>query len=273
MAALILVIIVIASSAGAYVLMDNGRAVQSGDLVRVNYIGKLPNGQVFDTSLYSVATDNTTYPKSLFFGFRGDESKYSTLNFTVGKGDMIDGFETGVLGMKVGETKTIVIPVEDAYGPANESKITTMNLTETVPIYKEMGVDDFEVYFGEAPTRNKMYTDPNYGWTVVPTNVDSTTARIQILATDGATYRAHASSTDPSYGWDITADVDNANQTITVHHHLDSSSAMSVKGMDGVSGRLYIKSVDEAAGTAVVDRNNQVLGQDLTFIITLVSIG
>lgn len=271
--AIILVIILIASSVGAFVLMDNGRTVQTGDLVRVNYVGKLPNGQVFDTSLYSVATDNATYPKSLFFGYRGSESKYTTLNFTVGKGDMIDGFETGVLGMKVGETRTIVIPVKDAYGPANESKITTMNLTETVPLYKEMSVDDFEAYFGEAPTSNKLYTDPNYGWQVSTTNVDKKVVRMQNLPTDGASYRAHASSSDPSYGWNITVDVDSTNQTIIVHHLLDASSAMSVKGMDGVSGRLYVKSVDEAAGTAVIDRNNQVLGQDLTFTITLVSIG
>ncbi len=280
LAAIILVIIVIVSSVGAYVLLDDddiifdgGRSVKTGDLVRVNYIGMLPNGQVFDTSLYSVAIDNVTYPKSLFFGFRGDQSKYSTLNFTVGQGQMIDGFETGVLGMKVGETRTIVIPVEDAYGPANESKITTMNLTESVPMYKEMSVDDFEAYFGETPTSNKLYTDPNHGWQVWTTNVDKKTVRMQNMATDGATYRAHASPTDPSYGWNITVNIDNTNQMIIVHHDLDSSSAMAVKGMDGVSGRLYVKSVDEAAGTAVIDRNNQILGQDLTFTITLVSIG
>lgn len=273
LAAVILVIVVIASSVGAYVLMDSGRTVQSGDLVRVNYVGKLPNGQVFDTSLYSVAIDNATYPKSLFFSFRGDQGKYSTLNFTVGNGRMIPGFENAVLGMKVGETKTVVIPMKDAYGPANESKITTMNLTETVPIYKEMSIDAFKAYFGEAPTRGKLYTDLNYGWQVYTTNVDSRVARIQNMPTDGATYRAFDRSSDPSYGWNITVDVDNVNQTITVHHLLDSSSAMKVKGFDETATRFFIRSVDEAAGIAVIDRNDQRLGQDLTFIITLVSIG
>lgn len=273
LAAIVLVIIVVASSAGAYVMMDNGKTVQSGDLVRVNYIGKLPNGQVFDTSLYSVATDNATYPKSLFFTYRGSESAYNTLNFTTGQGQMIEGFEKGMMGMKVGETKTIVISPEDAYGYANASKVSTLNLTETVPIQKTMTVSDFRAQFGEDPVSRKYYTDPTYGWTVWVSNADRSTVIVQNQAVDGATYRAYASSKDPSYGWNITTAVDETNQTITVHHLLDASSALAVKGIDGASAKLYVKSVDEAAGTAVIDRNNQIIGQELTFVITLVSIG
>lgn len=70
--------------------------VKSGDKVRVHYHGKLTNGETFDTSA-------------------GREP----LEFEVGSGMVIKGFDDGVTGMKVGEKKTINIPVEEAYGPLN----------------------------------------------------------------------------------------------------------------------------------------------------------
>lgn len=273
LAAIIVVVIVAASSIGAYAFLTDGRAATSGDLVRVDYIGKLPNGQVFDTSLYSVAVDNATYPKSLFFNFRGNQSTYGTLNFTVGKGQMIPGFEKGVLGMKVGETKTLIIPVEQAYGQANASKITAMNLTETIPANKQMSVDEFRSYFGVAPSPFTLYTDPNYGWTVYTGLVDSSKVMVQNQPVNGSVYRAFDSPSDPSYGWNVTAVYDAGGENIIIHHHLDASSAMTVKGIDEAKTKFYVKSVDEAAGTAMIDRNNQIVGQELTFIVTLVSIG
>lgn len=274
LAAIIIVAIIVASSVGAYVLVNDSKTVKAGDLVRVNYIGKLPNGQVFDTSLYSVATDNVTYPKSLFFSFRGNATTYNTLNFTVGQGQMIKGFDNGMLGMKVGETRTLVIPPEQAYGNANESKISTLNLTETVPVQKSMSVEAFVDYFGSVPLRGYPYTDPNYGWEVNVLSSDSSNVIIQNkIPAGGATYRAFDSPSDSNYGWNITVEYDESFENIIIHHQLNASSAMSVKGIDETSTRFYVKSVDEAAGTAVIDRNNQIIGQDLTFIVTLVSIG
>jgi peptidylprolyl isomerase len=70
--------------------------VKSGDKVKVHYHGKLTSGETFDSSA-------------------GREP----LEFEVGSGMVIKGFDTGVTGMKVGEKKTINIPVADAYGPKN----------------------------------------------------------------------------------------------------------------------------------------------------------
>jgi peptidylprolyl isomerase len=70
--------------------------VKSGDRVKVHYHGRLVNGEIFDSS-----------------------AGRNPLEFEVGSGTVIKGFDNGVTGMQVGEKKTINIPVEDAYGPVN----------------------------------------------------------------------------------------------------------------------------------------------------------
>lgn len=68
-------------------------AVKQNDTVKVHYTGTLSNGQVFDTS-------------------EGKEP----LEFTLGQGQLIPGFENGVIGMEVEESKTVNIPFGEAYG-------------------------------------------------------------------------------------------------------------------------------------------------------------
>jgi peptidylprolyl isomerase len=74
--------------------------VKTGDKVRVHYSGRLLDGTLFDSS-------------------EGREP----LEFTVGAGQMIKGFDTGVQGMRVGDRKTIQIPPEEAYGHRDEEAI------------------------------------------------------------------------------------------------------------------------------------------------------
>ncbi|SFW60685.1 FKBP-type peptidyl-prolyl cis-trans isomerase [Chitinophaga sancti] len=76
------------------------QAVKNGDKVRVHYHGRLTNGTTFDSS----------------------EGR-DPLEFEVGAGMVIKGFDNGVVDMKVGEKKTLNIPVEEAYGPKNDELI------------------------------------------------------------------------------------------------------------------------------------------------------
>ncbi|TKZ22596.1 peptidylprolyl isomerase [Shimia litoralis] len=70
---------------------------KSGDTVRIHYTGTLSDGSVFDSS----------------------EGR-DPLEFTLGSGQVIAGFDSGVDGMAVGEKKTIEIPSDQAYGPVHE---------------------------------------------------------------------------------------------------------------------------------------------------------
>ena len=74
--------------------------VKQNDKVKVHYTGKLANGEVFDSS----------------------EGR-DPMEFQVGTGQLIPGFENGVIDMKVNEKKTIVIPSTEAYGEPREELV------------------------------------------------------------------------------------------------------------------------------------------------------
>lgn len=75
--------------------------VKNNDTVKVHYIGKLKSGHIFDSSV--------------------DRGK--PIEFTLGRGQLIPGFEKGLIDMKVKEKKTIRIPKEEAYGEKNKELI------------------------------------------------------------------------------------------------------------------------------------------------------
>ena len=74
--------------------------VKTGDTVKVHYTGKLVDGTVFDTSVGS-----------------------EPLEFTLGQSQVIAGFEQAVVGMKIGESKTVNIPADQAYGQRRDDMI------------------------------------------------------------------------------------------------------------------------------------------------------
>ena len=95
--------------------------VENGDFVKVDYIGELEDGTVFDTSIEEVAKEA---------GMFNPGRQYEPLGFTVGAGQMIAGFDKGVVGMEVGEEKTITIPPEEAYGVYREDLVQAIPLEE-----------------------------------------------------------------------------------------------------------------------------------------------
>ena len=92
--------------------------VEKGNTVTVDYVGKLTDGTVFDTSIESVAKESGKYQEG--------RNYTEWLTFEAGAGQMIAGFDQGVLGMKIGETKTVEIAPQDAYGERDEAKLITM---------------------------------------------------------------------------------------------------------------------------------------------------
>ncbi|MFH0971437.1 MAG: peptidylprolyl isomerase [Candidatus Micrarchaeota archaeon] len=96
-------------------------AVEKGDIVSVWYLGTLEDGSVFDTNIVEEAKKAKTYNSA---------RPYTTLKFVVGTGQMIKGFDDGVLGMKEKETKTVKIPAKEAYGEVNPALLRVYPLAE-----------------------------------------------------------------------------------------------------------------------------------------------
>ena len=95
--------------------IGTGEEVQAGDVVSVHYVGQLQNGQEFDSS----------------------KKRGEPFEFTVGAGRVIQGWEEGVVGMKVGGERVLVIPSEKAYGeagigpiPGNATLVFSIELLE-----------------------------------------------------------------------------------------------------------------------------------------------
>lgn len=100
-------------------VVGTGAIAAAGDQVTVNYVGMLPDGTVFDAS-----------------------AKHGQpFTFTLGAGQVIKGWDTGVAGMKVGGKRQLIIPPALAYGnqavggviPANATLIFEVELLKVAP--------------------------------------------------------------------------------------------------------------------------------------------
>ena len=88
-----------------------GAQAENGNSVSVKYTGKLNDGTIFDSS-----------------------DRHGPIEFTLGKNEVIPGWEIGVLGMKVGEKRTLIIPPELAYGASGVPPVIPPNATLTFDV-------------------------------------------------------------------------------------------------------------------------------------------
>jgi len=89
---------------------------EEGDKVKVDYTVKLQNGRVFGTS-------------------KGREP----VEFKIGRGEVLGAVENAVIGMSIGETKTISVPREQAYGPRKQELVVTVGRSSFRDVTPEVG--------------------------------------------------------------------------------------------------------------------------------------
>ncbi len=118
-----------------------------GDKVKVHYSGFLEDGTVFDSSLQS-----------------------DPFEFTLGEGMVIPGFENAVIGMETGETKTINIPSDEAYGPHRKELVATIERTQ-IPenISPEVGMS-LQVRTPDGSFTNVLITEVSEGTVTLDAN-------------------------------------------------------------------------------------------------------
>ncbi|AKB17848.1 MULTISPECIES: peptidylprolyl isomerase [unclassified Methanosarcina] len=136
----------------------DGNVVKTGNTIQVDYTGKLKDGTVFDTSIEEIAKEAGIYT---------EQKNYVPLTFKVGSGQLIKGFDEGVIGMKIGEEKTFTIPPEKAYGKYDEAKIQTISLEDlNLSVKPEVG-QTFSSMYGNTfrvidVNETHVTLDPNH---------------------------------------------------------------------------------------------------------------
>lgn len=99
---------------------------QIGNDVKVHYTGRLDDGTEFDSS-----------------------REREPLGFTLGEGQLIPGFERAVIGMTVGDSKTVKVPAEQAYGPHHEEMVLEVPREQFPPNISPAVGQQLEMHQGE----------------------------------------------------------------------------------------------------------------------------
>lgn len=136
--------------------------VEMGDAVSINYVAKI-DGLVFDTSYESVAND-AKIPKIEGFKLK---ASYEPLNFTVGSGLMMPAFEEALIGMKVGEEKTVAVLPHDAYGERNESLVMSISRFIIIPKEMEISIERFRFSYNKEPVLNDTVEDIHWNSSII----------------------------------------------------------------------------------------------------------
>jgi len=266
------------------------KTVKKGDNISVNYIGSFEGGKVFDTSIESVAMANDLFTPG---------AKYEPFNFTVGKtpSEAIEGFDEGVIGMKVGETKNLIIPPEKAY-PINPNRIQVIPIKDTIPtitvIPREIKVPtgQFEQVFGPNHSVGNTVQIPDSNINITVTNITSEITLKYDLNVGSIIWSANAPWNEtvikiddknisikpivkindtiklPNSPYNSTV-VDMNDENITLRHNPIPETTAELPDMFGQMVPTKIR-FNETSIT--MDQNPEVAGKTLLFNITLVSI-
>ena len=149
------------------VISDSKKRVIIGDKVEVDYFGYLETYKIFDTSMEKIGNEEAIQKRPQFT----PRGVYDPLQVYVGPEDpdtkdsyigTVQGFWEAIVGMRVGQSRTVVVHPEKGYGSFVNA---TMNISEEVSIIESMTMDEFEInYPKEQPHLNLPFNHYFWGW-------------------------------------------------------------------------------------------------------------
>lgn len=249
--------------------------VSSGDTVSVDYVGRLEDGTIFDSSLEEFAKQMKNYTPG---------RKFEPLEFKVGAGQMIPGFDAGVVGMKLGEKKTLTIAPKDAYGELKEEQIDAKYLqdvfTEVVPRENFKDIVTQTVPKSALGESGKDLT--------VGKVIEAGTMKAKVTAIDGDNVTVEIENTgNPFYGKKLAVGLTGEfeGNSVVVKKLTDKEVTIEVNdkanpfygkkievGMEWMAGRNKIKIVAIAKDKVTIAAGPELAGKTLTFDVEIKSI-
>ncbi len=233
------------------VFASKGGAVISGDTVLVDYIGMFENGSVFDTS------DKPTAEKA---GIVNPLRNYTPIEFKVGDGQLIPGFEKALIGMKAGQDKEVLVPASEGYGGYNEKLVQFVKRIQRSPTVHNVSKEGFTQEIGqEAEVGLKMKLPDKEGFEL-PWDIE-----VQAVYNDTVTFKylpGAKATIDTVFG---PAEVYGEGDEIIIA--VNAKKGQRILTLDGPA---EVVNVDDE--NIVVDFNHPLAGKNLRFWIKLVDI-
>src|SRR3989475_11248393 len=244
------------------------RGSQRGGQAQVDDAGTFAeNGLVCGTSIQSIAKENASFPKAFMFAWHGS---YAPLPVTIGSGSVVPGFDPGIQGLAIGDTKPIVVPPALGYGAGDPSKIFVKPLFESVPVRITMDTATFATTYQTFAVSGTNVTDPFWGWPAT-VSVAGTIVTVTNSPVPGQLVR-------PYGAWDAQVvsidDAANGGHGAILVHHLLTPAMVDRVGQKNSGGTVVfvMTAVDPVAGTYTVNYNTPPKGRTLVFQVTMLSI-
>ncbi len=234
-------IVIVIAALGAVLLFAvprfNTAPVKAGDMVQIIYVLKLQDGSVFETGNFS---------------------------FRVNSSEVIQGVDEAMIGMRVGDKKTITVTPDKAYGYYDESKIMDVPLVNERNITMDIDIDAFNASFGEMPILNKTYYIEGMEWDLRVIDIQNSTVKLEDEVQNGTTFDMK------NYAGEIYA-----KGTVNIEGNKLIMTTHPIKGGIIYAPTLYGyeagKIVDFNETHMNLDFNNPLASKTLTFEITLLS--
>jgi peptidylprolyl isomerase len=261
---------------------ESQKTVKIGDNVSVDYTGSI-NGSVVVTSIESVAKENN---------LSSNNRKYGPITFTVGSGKVIKGFDEGVVGMRVGESRTLTIPPEKGFGSRNPELIKivpiiqNISTTKTLPRVVNVSMTQFAPIFGNNHTTGDIVKipDSNISATIKNMSISSVLLSYNLLAGTQVSQQPWNETVIKIDENNITTKIDvKKNDTVRLPDTAWDSTVMNVDAENITLRHNSIKDTDmlTSVGNAkvhfndtyiTIDFNNELAGETFVYNVTIKSI-
>ena len=247
----VLVLLLIGLIIYTYQDMFVSSSFSDGTEVSVTYYGTLADGTVFDTNIQE---------RAQAAGIYNPQRPYEPLIFVLGQGKVVSGFEDAVRSLSVGETVTVTLQPEEAYGQPNSELLLSdlekkVSMNKTTPIPRDVFEQSFGVDFHEGDTLPANLV--GFPLRVVSIN-DIVLVETLLKVGDLVTL--------PGMSW--TSEVISVSQDmIELEQHPEVGAIVVLPFGGGQQGVVTEVSND----VYTLDLNHPLAGQTLTFEITLVS--
>jgi len=229
-----------------------------GDCADVDYTGRFQvNNSVFDTSIEDIAKEAGIYDEERFGGYvplkifinpNGDltvPEEYSEYT-----SNMLPGFINGLVGMEEGETKTVILPPEEAYGTWNESQaieygVSPSPLDQEMDAYQTENITSFQGYFPDVTVEEGVVFDyGKYGFEIegvfnaTITNVSDGNLTYKLTPEDGTTFLF------PYFDMNVTFTIVN-DTTLNMRQHAEVGHIFSIPTYWGSYIHLNVTAVND----------------------------